>query len=156
MVVRKKSGYKPFKRIGTKQSLKGFNLIQSSFPSKKVSRQFPFLAGVHSALDGALLGILISVALMSTLALHWRHLWTVAFTQLEASQNLSHRLMDSTAMLERNLLKINAQPISMVPTKAENLLYLKNPFLQKDSRKNNRTIKDILEEISYYKVNQGY
>ena len=152
------SSFTPSKSFKPKQKkkFKRFHLIHSSFSSKKVSRQFPFLAGLHTAVDGALFGVVISVALMSTLALHWRHLWTIAFTRLEMTRDLSHRLVDSTAMLERNLLKNETYPLRMVPTKAENLLYLENPFLIVDRNKSKRTFTDIFNRINSLPVNQGY
>ena len=36
-------------------------MIQGSFSPKKVARQYPLLAGMHRAADGALLGVLIVV-----------------------------------------------------------------------------------------------
>ena len=139
-----------------KKNFQRLHLIQSSFSSKKVSRQFPLLAGLHTALDGALFGVVISVVLMSTLALHWRYLWTVAFTRLEITRDLSHRLVDSTAMLERNMLQRENSPLRMRPTKAEDLIFLENPFLISDKSKNKKTFKSIFNRISFHPINYGY
>mgnify|MGYP001403366237 CR=1 FL=1 len=159
MGVTKKSGYKSFRKnsLNSQQKTRRFQFLKSHFSSKKASRQFPLLSSIHSAVDGALIGVIISVALMSALALHWRYLWTVAFTRLETTRDLSHRLLDSTAMLERNLLKMNTLPITMVRTKADNLLYLDNPFSDNDLKKVDQTsFKDFLEFLSYSNINQGY
>ncbi len=146
------------KRFGpkSKKNFQRLHLIQSSFSSKKVSRQFPLLAGLHTAIDGALFGVVISVALMSALALHWRHLWTVAFTRLEMTRDLSHRLLDSTAMLERNMLNREVAYLRMRPTKAEDLIFLKSPFLIAEENKNKKTLKTILTRINFYPINYGY
>ena len=135
-----------------KKSFKRFNLIHSSFSSKKLSRQFPFVSGMHRAVDGALIGVIISVALMSTLALHWRHLWIVAFTRLESTRDLSHRLIDSTAMLERNLLTTTSLPVKFVPTKAEDLMYVDKPFSVINSRRRTDNVNNIFQ----YPVHKGY
>ena len=139
-----------------KKNFQRLHQIQSSFSSKKVSRQFPLLAGLHTAIDGALFGVVISVALMSTLALHWRHLWTVAFTRLEMTRDLSHRLVDSTAMLERNMLRRQTSPLRMRPTKAEDLIFLESPFLILDKNKNKKSFKSILTRINFAPANYGY
>ncbi len=118
------------------------HLIHGSFSTKKVARQFPVLAGFHKATDGALFGVLIAVVVMSAFSLHWRYLWTVAYTRLEATRDLAHRLTDSTAMLEQHLLQQGSLPYSMVRTKASNLIYLENPG------KNSRSENDISKGTS--------
>ena len=102
-------------------------LIHGSFSPRKVARQYPFLAGVHRATDGALLGVLIAVLMMTALSLHWRHLWTVAYTQLETTRDLTHKLKYSTAMLEQHLLKRTRLQSTMVRTNSKKLYYLDNP-----------------------------
>ena len=62
--------------------------------------------------------------MLSGLTLHWQHRWTVAFRNLELTRSLSHRLTESTAMLERHLLEHSRVPQRMVPTTVANLLYL--------------------------------
>ena len=99
------------------RSPRSFQLFHGSFSPRKAARQFPLLAGAHRAADGALLGVLIVMAIMTTMALLWQHLWTVAFTRLEKTRSLVHRLTESTAMLERHLLQQARLPRSMVPTK---------------------------------------
>ncbi len=100
------------------------HLIQGPFSSKKVSRHSPVLGGLHKATDGALVGVLTTAAMMSALALHSQYLWTIAFSRLETTRELTHRLTESTAVLERYLLKSTTSPVEMVPTKVANLLYL--------------------------------
>ena len=139
-----------------KRTFQRLNLIHRSFSSKRISRQFPMISGIHNVVDGALLGVIISVALMSSLALHWRHLWIVAFTKLEITRDLSHRLIDSTAMLERNLLRRKILPLNMVPTKAENLIYLDNPISTKKSSLKNKKTYTLFNDIKYLPIHQGY
>ena len=112
-------------------------LIKGSFSPKKVARQFPFVGSLHRAIDGALFGVLMAVALMSALTLHWQHLWTVAFTRLEDTRELSDRLTESTALLEQHLLQRTDLPQSLVPTKAANLIYLDRSESSVDSKANN-------------------
>ncbi len=133
-----------------------FRLIQGSFSSKKVARQYPLVAGFHKATDGALLGVLIMVTSMSAFALHWQHLWTVAFAKLDTTRDLSHRLIDSTAMLESHLLRNTNPPLSMVRTKASNLLYLARPNSQNFGTKKNFKYSPGLNRIAYQLANHGY
>lgn len=102
-------------------------LIQGSMSAQKVSRQSPLLAGLHRVADGSLCGVVLAVVALSGLTLHWQHRWTMAFQQLEDTRNLSHRLTDSTAMLERHLLEKASRPGAVVPTQVSNLVYLDRP-----------------------------
>jgi len=92
-----------------------------------VARQSPLLAGLHRVADGSLCGVVLAVVALSGLTLHWQHRWTMAFQQLEDTRNLSHRLTESTAMLERNLLEKASRPGAVVPTQVSNLVYLDRP-----------------------------
>ncbi len=130
--------------------------IHGSFSSKKASRQSPVLAGMHRVTDGALTGVILTVALMSTFALHWQHLWTVAFTRLERTRDLAHRLTESTAMLERHLLQSTSLPKSMVPTKAANLIYLENPYINGHQKQPGYSKSTVLNSIIYKPVSHGY
>tara|TARA_B100000700_G_C14704717_1_gene696181 strand:- start:186 stop:662 length:477 start_codon:yes stop_codon:yes gene_type:complete len=156
VVKKSQSFYPKGSSVEKKRTINRFKLIHGSFSAKKLSRQFPVLSGLHNALDGALIGVIISVALMSTLALHWRHLWIVAFTRLESTRDLSHNLIDSTAMLERNLLDRSSLPINLVPTKAENLFYLDNPFSSYKPKKDNKSLLSFLKKIQSFPVYSGY
>jgi len=102
-------------------------LIQGSMSAQKVARQSPLLAGLHRVADGSLCGVVLAVVALSGLTLHWQHRWTMAFQQLEDTRNLSHRLTESTAMLERNLLEKASRPGAVVPTQVSNLVYLDRP-----------------------------
>ena len=127
VAVRKQRTASSFRHPTKPNYVDSFSLLQNSFSSKKVFRKSPLVSGLHKATDGALLGILITVAFMSGLTLHWQHLWTVAYTRLENTRELSHRLRESTARVERHFLGNSAFPRKMVPTKAANILYLKRP-----------------------------
>ena len=129
-------------------------LIQASLSSKKVARQSPVLAALHRAVDGALVVALLVVALMAALTLHWQHLWTIAFTRLETTRDLAHRLTDSTAMLERHLLQRKNLPERMVPTKVSNLIYLDPPISY--SRKDVQRELSLLSGFKDYPTTYGY
>ncbi|QNI66853.1 hypothetical protein [Synechococcus sp. BMK-MC-1] len=104
-----------------------FEVIQGSLSARRAARHSPLLAGLHRAADGGLLGVFAAVLVLSGLTLHWQHRWTMAFRQLELTRTLSHRLTESTAMLERHLLERSRVPGRMVPTTVANLLYLDRP-----------------------------
>ena len=108
-------------------------LLYSSFSSKQVQRKFPIQAALHVFLDGALLGLLIIVAIISSVALHSQYLWTKSFTKLEITRDLNLRILESTSILESYLLKNQKLSSSLVPTKAENLIYVQKPR-QKNTR----------------------
>ena len=102
-------------------------LFNTVFSSKQVQRKFPIQAALHIALDGALVGMLITVAIMSSVALHSQYLWTKSFTKLETTRDLNRRILESTSILESYLL--NNQKLSryLEPTKAEDLIYVDRP-----------------------------
>ena len=102
-------------------------LIQGSLSAQRVARRSPLLAGFHRAADGSLAGVFAAVLVLTGLTLHWQHRWTGAFQQLEDTRALSHRLTESTAMLERHLLEKERLPKTLVPTKVSNLVYLEKP-----------------------------
>ena len=133
-----------------------FNLIHGSFSSRKVARQYPVLAGIHRATDGALCGVLIAVLIMTALSLHSRHLWIVAYRQLETTRDLTQKLKSSTAMLEQHLLKRASLPLSMVRTNAEQLHYLDDPETISSSNTVHSDDNSILERFVSYPVNYGY
>ncbi len=134
-----------------------FHLIQRSFSSRKVARQYPVLAGLHRAMDGALLGVLVAVIMMSSLSLHWRNLWTTSYRQLEDTRDLIQKLKYTTAMLEQHLLKTSSLPASMVRTNTkEHLLFIDNP--NKNSELNTSSMKPIPLHKKYGSspVSHGY
>ena len=98
--------------------------------SKQVHRKFPIQAALHLVLDGALVGVLTIVAIMSSVALHSQYLWTKSFTKLEKTRDLNLRLLESTSILESYLLKNQKLSRSLVSTKAEDLIYVEKPIPQ--------------------------
>ena len=102
-------------------------IIQGSLSARRVARQSPLLAGLHRASDGSLVGVFAAVLVLSGLTLHWQHRWNLAFRQLERTREMSHRLTESTAMLEQHLLERSSGPRQMVPTTVANLVYLDRP-----------------------------
>jgi len=132
------------------------HFIQGSFSPKKVARQYPILAGLHRATDGALWGVLVAVLMMSALSLHWRHLWTVAYTQLEMTRELTHKLKSSTAMLEQHLLKRTSLPLSMVRTNAAKLFYVDNSDTASSFNSYDLDKHSLLKRLVFYPVHYGY
>ena len=125
-VTKSHAGFNDYQALRSR-AVRPLELIQGSLSSKKVARQSPLLAGLHRIADGALIGVVVAVAMMAALALHWQHRWTSAFNELEKTRILAHRLTDSTSVLERHFLERSRLPNSLVPTKVANLLYLDPP-----------------------------
>ena len=142
--------------VNKTKSLSPLYLLQGSLFHRKVPKKFPLLIGLHRAMDGALLGSLLAVTMMSALTLHWQHLWTVAFAQLERTRDLTHKLTDSTATLERYLLKSSNLPVSMVPTKASDLLYLDGPEIGSQRKKDASDFFAVLKSVRLHNTNHGY
>ena len=131
-------------------------IIHGSFSPNKVSRQYPVLAGVHRLTDGALLGVLVVVLMMSALSLHWRHLWTVAYTELDTTRELTQKLIYSTAMLEQYILTRASLPLSMVRTNAEKLHYLDDSETMSNSNDIDFYKDSFIERVVSNPINYGY
>ena len=132
-------------------------MLNSVFSSKQVQRKFPIQAALHIVLDGALLGILITVAIMSSVALHSQYLWTKSFTKLETTRDLNRRTLESTSILESYLLKNQKLSRNLVPTKAEDLIYVDRPKPEETNKSFDVTLKSrFLEKISSFPVKSGY
>lgn len=132
-------------------------LLNSVFSSKQVQRKFPIQAALHIVLDGALVGILITVAIMSSVALHSQYLWTKSFTKLETTRDLNRRTLESTSILESYLLKNQKLSRNLVPTKAEDLIYVDRPKPEETKKSFHVTLKSrFLEKISSFPVKSGY
>ena len=134
---------------------KGF--LNSVFSTKQAQRKFPIQAALHIVLDGALVGILITVAIMSSVALHSQYLWTKSFTKLETTRDLNRRTLESTSILESYLLKNQKLSRNLVPTKAEDLIYVDRPKPEETKKSFDVTLKSrFLEKISSFPVKSGY
>ena len=132
-------------------------LLNSVFSSKQVQRKFPIQAALHIVLDGALIGILTTVAIMSSVALHSQYLWTKSFTKLETTRDLTRRILESTSIIEGYLLKNQKLSRSLVPTKAEDLIYVYEPKPEETKQLFTQTFKSrFLERISSFPVKSGY
>ena len=132
-------------------------LLNSVFSSKQVQRKFPIQAVLHVVLDGALVGILGTVAIMSSVALHSQYLWTKSFTKLETTRDLNRRLLESTSILESYLLKNQKLSRHLVPTKAEDLLYLDRPIQEQTKKLSRLTFQNrLLKRISSFPMKSGY
>ena len=132
-------------------------LLNSVFSSKEVQRKFPIQAAFHIVLDGALVGIITVVAIMSSVALHSQYLWTKSFTKLETTRDLNRRILESTSILESYLLKNQKLSRNLVPTKAEDLIYVDRPKPEETKKSFDVTLKSrFLEKISSFPVKSGY
>ncbi len=133
------------------------SFLSSVFSSKQVQRKFPIQAALHIVLDGALVGTLTTVAIMSSVALHSQYLWTKSFTKLETTRDLNRRILESTSILESYLLKNQKLSRNLVPTKAENLIYLDRPKPEETKKLFDITFKSrLLERISSLSIKSGY
>ena len=140
----------------SKYSISPLKLLHKSFSHEKVSRKSPLIGGFHRAIDGALLGVLVSVGLLSALTMHWQYLWTSAFTRLELTRELSNELTETNAVFERYLLENANLPLSMVPTKAENLLYLERPYLIHQRKHQKESFVSVIKSLMELSFDQGY
>ena len=127
------------------------------FSSKKIQRKFPIQAALHFVLDGALIGVISTVAIMSFVALHSQYLWTKSFTKLQTTRDLNRRILESTSILEGYLLKNQKLSRYLVPTKAEDLVYVDRPSLENIGPIVKETFKKrLLERISSFPFKSGY
>jgi len=146
------------KKVGQFQKKKlPKGLLNGVFSSKQVQRKFPIQAALHIVLDGALVGILITVAIMSSVALHSQYLWTRSFTKLETTRDLNRRILESTSILESYLLKNHKLSRYLVPTKAEDLIYVNRPKPEEIKKSFDMKFKGrLLERISSFPLKSGY
>tara|TARA_Y100001968_G_scaffold289091_1_gene291855 strand:- start:527 stop:1003 length:477 start_codon:yes stop_codon:yes gene_type:complete len=146
------------KKVGQFQKKKlPKEFFNSVFSSKQVQRNFPIHAALHILLDGALVGMLTIVAIMTFVALHSQYLWTKSFTKLETTRDLNRRIFESTSILESYLLKNPKLSRNLVPTKAEDLIYVDRPKLEETKKLFNHTFKSrLLEKISSFSIKSGY
>ncbi len=146
------------KKVGQFQKKKlpiGFS--NSFFSSKQFHRKFPIQAALHIILDGALIGVLLIVAIMSSVALHSQYLWTNSFTKLEKIRDLNLRILESTSILESYLLKNEKLSKSLVPTRAEDLVYVERPISQNIRSSLDNTLRGrFLKKIVSLPVKSGY
>ncbi len=131
-------------------------LLQRALSTKKIARHSPRVAGLHRIVDGALLGTCVALTFISALTLHWQHRWTIAFTRLETTRKLVHRLTDSTAMLEEYLLERGRLPGLMVPTKVSNLVYLDYPSLSSSNDFAPRVSAYLRDKMIGNPISHGY
>ncbi len=140
-----------------KLSKRKYSFFQDYFSNSRILRKYPLLSALHRSIDGALVGALFSGAIMTAFTLHSQHLWTLNFSRLQLARDLSHRLEESTATLERYFLNSASYPQSMVITKSSDLLYLDRP---KDIKKT--PLKDFLKNTqehfspAFYPIVNGY
>ena len=132
-------------------------LPNSFISSKQVQRGFRIQAAIHIILDGALLGLLGTVAIMSSVALHSQYLWTKSFTKLETTRDLNRRLFEATSMLEGYLMKNQNLSKYLDPTQPEDLVYVDRPSSQNSRTLVKETFKrKFIERMSSYPIKTGY
>ncbi len=148
------------KKVGQFQAKKlsiGFSNGFFSSSLKEVHRRFPIQAALHIVLDGALVGVLIIVAIMSSVALHSQYLWTKSFTKLETIRDLNRRILESTSILEGYLLKNQNLSRYLVLANAEDLVFVDRPSLENTRSLVKETFrKRLLERISSVPIKSGY
>ena len=146
------------KKVGQSQKkILPIGLSSGFFSSKQFQKEFPMQAALHIALDGALVGGLIIVAIMSTVALHSQYLWSKSFTKLEKTRDLNRRILKSTSILEGYLLKNQKLSENLVPTRAEDLVYIDRPNLQNTRLFVDETFKRrLFKRISSFPIKSGY
>ena len=146
------------KKVGQFQKKKlPIGFANGFFSSKQVNRKFPIQAALHVVLDGALVGVLTIVAIMSAVALHSQYLWTNSFTKLEMIRDLNLRILESTSILESYLLKNQKLSKSLVPTKAEDLIYVDRPSFQIIRVLPGNTLRGrLLKKIASLPIKSGY
>ena len=94
---------------------------------------------------------------MSSVALHSQYLWTKSFTKLESTRDLNRRTLESTSILESYLLKNQKLSRNLVPTKAEDLVYVDTPKQEETKKLLDMTFKSrLLERISSFPIKSGY
>lgn len=99
----------------------------------------------------------MTVAIMSSVALHSQYLWTKSFTKLETTRDLNRRTLESTSILESYLLKNQKLSRNLVSTKAEDLIYVDRPKPEDTKKLFDVTLKSrFLEKISSFPVKSGY
>ncbi len=147
---KKKAGQFPKKKLPI-----GFSY--GCFSSKQVQRTFPIQAVLHILLDGALVGVILIVAIMSSVAMHSQYLWTKSFNKLEVTRDLNLRLLESTSILESYLLTNQKLSRALVPTKAEDLVYVDRPIPLNTRKLFNLTLRRrLLERIASFPIKPGY
>ena len=99
----------------------------------------------------------MTVAIMSSIALHSQYLWTKSFTKLETTRDLNRRILESTSILESYLLKNQKLSRYLVTTKAEDLIYVDRPKQEETNKLFHETFTShLLDRISSLPINSGY
>ncbi len=94
---------------------------------------------------------------MSFITLHSQYLWTKSFTKLETTRDLNRRILESTSILESYLLKNQKLSRNLVPTKAEDLIYVDRPKPEETKKLFNMKFqRRLLERISSFPIKSGY
>ena len=126
-------------------------LIQGSLSARRVERSSPRLAILHRGADGLLIGIGLTMLGLSALTLHWQNQWSQSYSQLEADQVLEHRLMESSALLERQYMGAAHRPGLLEPTSSDKLLYLPAPTIAASA-----PASDLLARVVSRPIPPGY
>ncbi len=130
--------------------------IESRVFGRRSFKKYPLLSALHRATDGALIGIIFAVSIMSFIALHAQYLWTSSFSRLEITRDLNRRLLESTAVIESSFSDSLALPTEMVPTKAEDLIYIDAPSTLSRKNKINSRQGVYIKKLISLPITHGY
>ena len=84
-------------------------------------------------------------------------MWTKSFTKLETTRDLNRRILESTSILESYLLKNQKLSRYLVPTKAEDLVYVDRPKTEDTKKLLDVTFKSrLIERIFSFPNKSGY
>ena len=106
---------------------RSLELLQGSLSARKVERQAPWLAGLHRVVDGGLMATGVAAISLAGLTLHWQGRWGHDYRDLQAAQELEHRVQESLSALEQYHLQQARRPGALVATRSEDLLFVPSP-----------------------------
>ena len=112
---------------------RNLELLQGSLSAKRVERQAPWLAGLHRIVDGGLVATGVAAVVLAGLTLHWQNRWGSDYSDLQAAQELEHRVLETTSSLEQFHLLKARKPGALVATRSEDLVFVVQPPSAKDA-----------------------
>jgi len=112
---------------------RSLELLQGSLSAKRVEKQAPWLAGLHRVADGGLMATGVAALALAGLTLHWQGNWGSDYRELQAAQELEHRVLESSSALEQHHLLRARQPGALVATRSQDLIFMPSPPSAKDA-----------------------
>lgn len=129
---------------------RNLELLQGSLSAKRVERQAPWLAGLHRVADGGLVATGVAAVVLTGLTLHWQNRWGNDFRDLNAAQELQHRVQESISSLEQFHLLKAQQPGALVATRSEDLVFIPQPPSAREA------VDQIQHPLSFSVIASGY